>query len=193
VYEDSLERVCERLHKLAQLLCSPAGVTALPPLRAINHSIPLIDEGKIYPWQPSKCPEALWPLWVEKKNLYLKSGHWELTTVRSTCPMLLITKPGTPVRLRVVVDLHERNKNTRKLSSPMPDMEGILWRVAKKPFHSIIDGQDAYEQIHVIPEHVEWTVVTTPDENMVSHVVQQGDCNAPATYHDRCPMLVVMG
>jgi len=58
----------------------------------------------------------------------------------------------------------------------MPDMEGILRRVAKKPFHTIIDGQDAYEQIRVIPEHVERTAVTTPDRNMVSHVVQQGDC-----------------
>jgi len=54
--------------------------------------------------------------------------------------------------------------------------------VAKKPYCSIIDGQDAYEQIRVIPKHVERTAVTTPDGNMVSHVVQQGNCNAPATY-----------
>ena len=54
--------------------------------------------------------------------------------------------------------------------------------MAKKPYCSIIDGQDAYKQIRVIPEHVERTAVTTPDGNMVSHVVQQGDCNAPATY-----------
>ena len=54
--------------------------------------------------------------------------------------------------------------------------------MARKPYHSIIDGQDVYEQIRVIPEHVERTAVTTPDGNMVSHVVQQGDCNAPATY-----------
>ena len=182
VYEESLDRVRERLLKLAEPLCSQAGATALPPLRAINHSIPLIDEGKIYPWRPSKCPEPFRPLWIEKKNSYLKSGWWEATTARNTCPMLLIPKPGMPTRLRVVVDLRERNKNTRKLSSPMPDMEGILQRVAKKPYRSIIDGQDAYEQIRVIPEHVERTAVTTPDGNMVSHVVQQGDCNAPATY-----------
>jgi len=182
VYEESLEQVRGHLRQLAQPLCSQAGATALPPLRALNHSIPLIDEGKIYPWRPSKCPEALRSLWIEKKNSYLKSGHWELTTARNTCPMLLITKPGIPTRLRVVVDLRERNKNTRKLSSPMPDMEGILRRVARKPYRSIIDGQDAYEQIRVIPEHVERTAVMTPDGNMVSHVIQQGDCNAPATY-----------
>lgn len=31
-------------------------------------------------------------------------------------------------------------------------------------------------------EHVLRSAVTTPDGNMVSHVVQMGDCNAPATY-----------
>lgn len=105
-----------------------------------------------------------------------------MTTTRNTCPMLLIPKVGSPTRLRVVVDLRERNQNTKKLSSPMPDIEGILQRVARKPYRSIIDGQDAYEQIHIVPEHVPQMAVTTPDGNMVSEVIQQGDCNAPATY-----------
>ena len=68
----------------AQPLCSQAGATALPPFRAINHSIPLIDETKIYPWRPSRCPEALRPLWVEKKNTYLNSGRWEMSAARNT-------------------------------------------------------------------------------------------------------------
>ena len=45
-----------------------------------------------------------------------------------------------------------------------------------------MDGRDAYEQIRVEPSHVERTAVTTPDGNMVSQVIQLGDCNAPATY-----------
>ncbi|KAJ3012996.1 hypothetical protein NUW54_g1720 [Trametes sanguinea] len=101
--------------------------------------------------------------------------------------MLLLTKPGTgvngvPPRLRVVCDLRERNANTRKVTSPLPDMEGILRRIARRPFRSLIDGKDAYEQIRVEPEHVERTAMTTPDGNMVSLVLQQGDCNAVATY-----------
>lgn len=107
VYEESLEQVREQLHELARPLCSQAGTTTLPPLWAINHSIPLIDEEKIYPWRPSKCPEPLRPLWVEKKKAYLQLGCWKLTTTRNTCPMLLILKPGTPIQLHVVVDLHE--------------------------------------------------------------------------------------
>jgi len=41
-----------------------------------------------------------------------------------------------------------------------------------------MDGRDAYEQIRVEPSHVERTAVTTPDGNMVSQVLQIGDCNA---------------
>ncbi len=101
--------------------------------------------------------------------------------------MLLLTKPGSGVRgmppkLRVVCDLRERNANTRKLMSPLLDMEGILRRIARHPYHSLIDRKDVYEQIRVEPEHVEWTAITTPDGNMVSLVLQQGDCNAVATY-----------
>ena len=52
----------------------------------------------------------------------------------------------------------------------------------KGKYRSIINGQDAYEQICIIPEHVDRSVVTTPDRNMLSTVIQIGDCNAPATY-----------
>ena len=101
--------------------------------------------------------------------------------------MLLLTKPGTGIRgiaprLRCVVDLRERNANTEKLTSPLPDMEGILRQIARKPYRSSMDGKDAYECIRVHEDHIERTAMTTPDGNMVSLVLQQGDCNAVATY-----------
>ena len=46
----------------------------------------------------------------------------------------------------------------------------------------MLDLTAAYEQIRIIPEHVERSAVSTPDGNMVSLVLQMGDCNAPATY-----------
>ena len=68
------------------------------------------------------------------------------------------------------------------MSSPLPDIEGVLRRVASKPFRTILDLTAAYEQIRVTPEHVDRTAVTMPDGNMVSLVLQMGDCNGPATY-----------
>ena len=99
--------------------------------------------------------------------------------------MLLIPKPHKPKNapeLRTVIDLRERNKNTVKMSSPLPDIEGVLRRVTAKPFRLFLDLTAAYEQIRIIPEHVDRSAVTTPDGNMVSLVLQMGDCNAPATY-----------
>ena len=154
----------------AEPLCRKVEETELPPLRDINHSIPLIDENKTYPWRASRCPEIFREQWSTKRDAYLKSGRWKVTTARNTVPMLLIPKPGKPKdaqELRTVIDLRERNKNTYKLSSPLPDIDGVLRRVASKPFRSVLHLTAAYEQIRIIPEHVERTAVTTLDGNMV--------------------------
>jgi hypothetical protein len=181
--EDILQAARDELMEYAKPICKSAEETGLLPFRTINHTIPLIDEEKILPWRPSRCPEALRSLWDEKRRVYLKNGRWEVSNASNTAPMLLIPKvKSDSLKLRVVVDLRARNANTKKMSSPLPDMEGILRRASRCKFRSLIDGQDAYEQIRIIPEHVPRSAVSTPDGNMVSLVLQQGDCNAPATY-----------
>ena len=50
-------------------------------------------------------------------------------TTCNTVPMLLIPKPHKlkdAQELHTVIDLCERNKNTVKMSSPLPDIEGVL-------------------------------------------------------------------
>ncbi|KAG6877161.1 hypothetical protein C0993_009814 [Termitomyces sp. T159_Od127] len=74
LYEDSISKVRHELLEYAKPLCKTAAETPLPPLRAINHEIPLIDEKKIYPWRPSRCPEALKPQWDEKRATYIRTG-----------------------------------------------------------------------------------------------------------------------
>src|SRR6267154_1582061 len=91
------------------------------------------------------------------------------------------TKDGT-IRLRTVLDTRQRNKNTLKLASPLPDIEAILHNVSSHPYRSLLDGKDAYEQIRVVPEDVPKTLFATPDGTMISQVMQIGDCNAGATY-----------
>jgi hypothetical protein len=183
IAEEKTECARKELIEYAHPLCKEMEDTDLPPFRAINHEIPLIDVNKIYPWRPSRCPEAFRPQWIEKKKAYLKS---EITSARNTVPMLLIPKPGTRIgqvpELRMVMDLRARNANTVKMTSPLPDIDGMLRRVANAKFKSLLDLKNAYEQIRIIPEHVGRSAVTTPDGNMVSLVVQMGDCNAPATY-----------
>ena len=181
--EKEIETVREKLHQYADPICKEVNETDLPPFHAINHSIPLIDESKIYPWRPSRCPEVFRAQWAEKRDVYLKLGRWEVTASGNTVPMLLIPKLNVklPV-LRTVVDLRERNKNTHQMTSPLPDMEGMLCRTPKHKYRTMLDMKNAYEQIQVVPEHVSRTTVMTPDGNMVSKVIQIGDCNAPVTY-----------
>src|SRR6202034_892579 len=181
--EEDLEKLRTELMEYASDICKDATETPLPPMRAINHTIPLIDEKKIYSWRPSKCPDALKDLWRAKRDAYLKTGRWEIRSGINAMPMLMLKKlDSEKLRLRTVVDSRERNANTRKLASPLPDIDAILPNIAARKFRSIIDGKDAYEQIRVVPDHVYRTLVTTPDGTMVSNVIQQGDCNGGATY-----------
>ena len=109
--DKQIESVREELRQYADPLCREMEETDLPPLRAINHTIPLVDESKTYSWRPSKCPEVFRAQWAEKRDAYIKSGRWKITSAGNTVPMLLIQKPGTnPPLLRTVVDLWERNK-----------------------------------------------------------------------------------
>ncbi|TFK79804.1 hypothetical protein K466DRAFT_504966, partial [Polyporus arcularius HHB13444] len=73
LFEDRLEAARQELREYAESICKDASDSPLPPLRAINHTIPLKDESKIYHWRPSKCPDALRELWIEKRDAYLKS------------------------------------------------------------------------------------------------------------------------
>ena len=182
---DGLDKLRTELRKEAEDLCPDTSKAALPPMRAVNHTIPLIDEHKVYHFRPSKCPEAFREQWREKKNAYLATGRWRTATGHNAIPLLMIPKaPSSDGKrgLRTVFDKREQNANTYKLASPLPDIEEILREVSRHKYRSIIDGKDAYEQIRVIPEHVSRTLFTTPDGTMESLVMQQGDSNAGATY-----------
>ena len=179
---DNLEIYRQEIRDYARDLFQEATEAPLPPLRIINHTIPLIDENKIYKFRKSTCPDPLRHLWVQKRDAYIRSGRWEIKSAPNAMPMLLIKKPGDILKLRTVIDLRERNANTKKMTSQLPDIEAVLRRVSNKPFRSLIDGKDAYEQIRIEPDHVSRSTFNTPDGTMVSLVMQQGDCNAGATY-----------
>jgi len=54
--------------------------------------------------------------------------------------------------------------------------------VVQAPFHSKLDMSNVYEQVCVTPDDVKNTAFSTVVGTFLSHVVQQGDCNAPATF-----------
>ena len=88
--EDNLEQIHEELRDYARPLCQEDEDIPLPPFRAINHTIPLIDPDKIYLWCPSCCPEPLRPLWGAKQAAYLKNERWIIMNSTNTVPMLFL-------------------------------------------------------------------------------------------------------
>ncbi|EIW64856.1 uncharacterized protein TRAVEDRAFT_108852, partial [Trametes versicolor FP-101664 SS1] len=94
VLEGELDRIRAALRAYAAPICRDASDAPFPPLRAVNHTIPLKDPAKVYHWRPSKCADALLPHWVEKRDAYLTTGRWRMSTSRNTSPMLLLKKPG---------------------------------------------------------------------------------------------------
>jgi Reverse transcriptase (RNA-dependent DNA polymerase) len=88
--------------------------------------------------------------------------------------------------MRTVVDGHQRNENTVKDVTPLPDQDIIHLDVARAKIHSKIDLSDAYKQVHIVPEDVHKTVFVTIFGTFVSHVMQQGDYNAPSMF--QCSM-----
>jgi hypothetical protein len=152
----------------------------LPPFREVNHCIPLIDPSKPIKHRYSKCPDSLRPQLMEKIDRYIAAGWWEEKNVPQASPLLCIPKKDG--RLRTVVDCRERNLNTIKDLTPFPDQDMIRNDVARAPFRSKLDMSDAYEQVRVDPNDVKNTAFSTIVGTFLSHVVQQGDCNAPATF-----------
>ena len=182
---DGLEDLKKQLRAEAEDLCPDTSRTTLPPLRAVNHTIPPMDPKKVYRFRPSRSLEAFCKQQRIKKNPHLETGHWRTATGHNTISLLMIPKISSTnddkPSLRTMFYKREQSANTYKLASPLPDVEEILREVSKHKFRSLIDGKDAYEQIQVILEHVGQTLFTTSDETMESLVMQRRDCNAGAT------------
>ena len=152
----------------------------LPPLREVNHRIPLIDPGKRYHYHLPRCPDAMKPQLLEKMRRYIDSGWWIPKAVPQAAPLLCIPKKSG--KIRTVVDCRQRNDNTVKDVTPFPDQDQIRMDVAWAEFRSKIDLSNAYEQVRVEPEDVHKTAFASVYGTMESNVMQQGDCNGPATF-----------
>ncbi|VDB94410.1 unnamed protein product [Peniophora sp. CBMAI 1063] len=152
----------------------------LPPLREINHRIPLIDEAKRYRYHLPRCAESVKPQLLEKIKHYEHAEWWVSRPVEQAAPMLCIPKKSG--KLRTVIDCRQRNDNTVRDVTPLPDQDQIRMDVARGAIRSKIDLSNAYEQVRVVPEDVGKTGFSTVYGTFESNVMQQGDCNAPATF-----------
>ena len=117
---------------------------------------------------------------LEKLCDYVDNGWWISKTISQAAPLLCILKKSG--NLRTVMDCRQRNDNTHKDVTPFPDQDQIRMDVAHAKYRSKIDLSNAYEQIRIDPNDVYKTAFSTVFGTYESNVMQQGDCNAPATF-----------
>lgn len=185
IKDNVLEAMRIQLHKYARPLCQKAKEALLLPFRKINHQILIIDKEKVYPYHPSKLPEAFCPLWEKKKDTYLQTGWWRLALGCNAAPLMFLPKlnaQGELCDMQNTANVHNCNANTEKLASPVPDQRGIFQRVLLHKYHSGADAKGTYNQVQVEPGNVKYNVIATPDGTMESLVMLQGNCNAVATF-----------
>lgn len=152
----------------------------LPPLREINHKIPLIDESKRYNYYMPRCPDSMREQLIDRIGAYTKAKWWEPCTSDQAAPMLCVPKKDNT--LRCTIDCRKRNENTVKDVTPFPDQDTIRYDVARAKYRSKIDLSNAYEQVRNVTEDVWKTAFATVFGTFVSNVMQQGDCNTPSTF-----------
>jgi len=156
-------------------------------MHGVNHHILLIDENKQYNYHLPWCPDSMKVQLMEKITRYMRAGWWESVQTDQAAPMLCIPKKSG--LLCTTIDARKQNDNTVKDVMPFPDQDQIRLDVVRVKIWLKIDFSDVYEQICTVPEDVHKSVFTTIYGTYVSHMMQIGDCNAPATF--QCVMTMI--
>ena len=95
---------------------------------------------------------------------------------------LMLCIPKKTAKLRTVINCRKCNDNTVKDVTPFPDQDQIRMDVARVKYRLKIDLLNAYKQVCMEPEDIKKTAFSTVFSTFLSQVMQQGDCNAPATF-----------
>jgi hypothetical protein len=154
----------------------------LPPLREVNHRIRLIDPDKKLRPKVYTIPLRYEQQIRDQINAFCDSDWFFPLATDDAAPAFVVPKKE-PTQGRLVVDLRERNANTIRDESPIPDMRAIRERVARHKYRSQFDFTKSYHQIRVEPDCVKHTAFKLPFGTFGSNVVHMGDLNAPATLH----------
>ena len=96
--------------------------------------------------------------------------------------MFMIKKHDKQNEARFLHDLVDRNANMRKDITSILDIPSIINTVDRHPYRSKIDLTDGYYNVSIEPQSEQFTSLYTPFGTFRTRVMQQGDCNAPATF-----------
>ena len=90
-------------------------------------------------------------------------------------------KRDRPKELRFLLDCRPRKAVTIQNHSPLPNIAQAIEIIAARPLCSKIDLTDGYHNIRIDPDSEKHPTLLCHMAHYRSRVLQQGDCNAPAT------------
>jgi len=152
----------------------------LPPVRKIMPRISPIDPTKLLKTRTFQAPQALMTKYKAWINKPMNAGILHRTSVPGGTSMFVEAKPDG--RMRPLVDLPFRNHNTQGDHSQIQEPNTILNALARGPFRSKIDLSDAYFQTTVHADDLKYNTIKRRFGRFTSHVMFQGDMNAPGTF-----------
>lgn len=126
---------------------------------------------KHYPVSP-KVQELMY----EELDRMLRLGVIEEAESPWNSPVVLVRKPG---KNRLCLDSRKLNSVTKKLAYALPNINGLLSRLADTVYISCIDLKDAFWQVELHPDSKEKTAFTVPGRPQYQfRVMPFGLCNA---------------
>ncbi|SCV69347.1 BQ2448_2367 [Microbotryum intermedium] len=155
---------------------------SLPPVREVEHTIPLINNERKYSKKVNyEFPDHMREAFQRSYDAYIRAGIWETGSAEYADPM--IPKLKSNGEHRPIVDLCLRNESTIQLQMPVSDQDEIVNAVAAANFCTKIDLQGAFQQIRIKDEDLKKTAFSTLNGILYSRVAQRGDRNSTVTLH----------
>ncbi|RDY11968.1 Retrovirus-related Pol polyprotein, partial [Mucuna pruriens] len=90
---------------------------------------------------------------------------------------------------RVCIDYRKLNQATRKDHFPLPFLDQLLEKLAKKSHYCFLDRYSGYMQIHIAPKDQYKITFTCPFGTFAYTKMSFGLCNAPSMFH-RCMLSI---
>src|SRR5258706_6982072 len=152
----------------------------LPLLRIVNHKINLIPGAT---WKPERIfsHDRFKDQITEKIHRETKSGRTYPTSDTENAVLMFTQPKKNSTKARFLLNCVPRNKVTIKDKTPLPNMDELLDWISRQKYLTKLDMADGYHNVRHEEESEKHTTFICHLGYFRSKVMQQGDCNAPAT------------